>query len=161
MRESALKSTIFVGVPRVRFRALSIPNHHEANGGFSTSCFSQVILSLTALHDALDDEVKSALRTHSKRRVFLLMSILRAVTHLYVALAFDKSWTASFLTFMCKCILGKLIYRKATSDNVGPIVTRGRALWDSIYAPHADKLHDKLGALHPDFICKWARFSPI
>jgi hypothetical protein len=25
-------------------------------------------------------------------------------------------------------------------------------LWNSIYEPHADKLHDKLGLLHPDFI---------
>jgi len=143
---------------------LSIPNHHEANGGFSTSCCSQVILSLTALHNALDDEVKSALRTHSKRRVYLLRTFSGAVTHLYltfVALVIVKSWTASFLTFMCKYILDKFVHRKATLDNVQPIVTRGRALWDSIYAPHADKLHDKLGALHPDFICKWTRSSPI
>ena len=26
------------------------------------------------------------------------------------------------------------------------------ALWKSIYEPHAVKLYDKLGALHPDFI---------
>jgi len=42
MRESALKSTIFIGVPRV-------------------------ILSLAALHEALDDEVKEALRKYSRR----------------------------------------------------------------------------------------------
>ncbi|TFK43345.1 hypothetical protein BDQ12DRAFT_662025 [Crucibulum laeve] len=83
MRESALKSVIFVGVPRV-------------------------ILSLAALHEALDDDVKNALRTNSRRT--------------------------------------------ATSDNIESIVMRGRALWDSIYAPHADKLHDKLGSYHPDFI---------
>jgi hypothetical protein len=83
MRESALKSVIFIGVPRV-------------------------ILSLTALHEALDDEVKHALRTNSRRT--------------------------------------------ATSDNIESIVTRGKGLWKSIYTPHADKLHDKLGSLHPDFI---------
>ncbi|KAF6762878.1 hypothetical protein DFP72DRAFT_1030636 [Ephemerocybe angulata] len=83
MRESALKSVIFVGVPRV-------------------------ILSLAALHSALDEEVKAALRTDSRRT--------------------------------------------ASPDNVQSIVTQGRALWDSIYAPHADKLHDKLGSYHPDFI---------
>ncbi|KAF8803705.1 hypothetical protein BYT27DRAFT_7170917 [Phlegmacium glaucopus] len=83
MRESALKSVIFIGVPRV-------------------------ILSLTALHEALDDEVKHALRTNSKRT--------------------------------------------ATSDNISSIVTQGMALWKSIYQPHADKLHDKLGSYHPDFI---------
>ncbi|KAF8232429.1 hypothetical protein L208DRAFT_934702 [Tricholoma matsutake] len=83
IRESALKSTIFVGVPRV-------------------------ILSLTALQEALDDEVKSALRTHSRRT--------------------------------------------ATSENIESIIKRGKALWNSIYAPHADKLHGKLGSYHPDFI---------
>lgn len=83
MRESALKSVIFVGVPRV-------------------------ILSLAALHEALDEDVKAALRTHSRRT--------------------------------------------ATPDNVQSIVTTGRALWDDIYTPFADKLHDKLGSYHPDFI---------
>lgn len=83
MRESALKSAIFIGVPRV-------------------------ILSLAALHEALDEEVKSALRTQSRR--------------------------------------------VATSDNVKSIVTRGKGLWNAIYQPHADKLHDKLGSYHPDFI---------
>ncbi|TEB35498.1 hypothetical protein FA13DRAFT_1811198, partial [Coprinellus micaceus] len=83
MRESALKSVIFVGVPRV-------------------------ILSLAALHEALDEEVKTALRTHSRRT--------------------------------------------ATPDNVQSIVTTGKALWDELYAPFADKLHDKLGSYHPDFI---------
>ncbi|KAF9569483.1 hypothetical protein CPC08DRAFT_678338 [Agrocybe pediades] len=83
MRESALKSVIFVGVPRV-------------------------ILTLAELHQALDDEVKQALRTKSRRTVSV--------------------------------------------DNVESIVTRGRALWNSIYTPHADKLHDKLGSYHPDFI---------
>jgi len=83
MRESALKSVIFVGVPRV-------------------------ILSLAALHEALDGEVMQALRTKS--------------------------------------------HRTATSENIESTVKRGRALWDSIYAPHAVKLHDKLGSYHPDFI---------
>uniref|UniRef100_A0A0W0FC81 Uncharacterized protein n=1 Tax=Moniliophthora roreri TaxID=221103 RepID=A0A0W0FC81_MONRR len=83
IRESALKSTIFVGVPRV-------------------------ILSLAALNEALDEDVKSALRKHSKRN--------------------------------------------ATPENIESTISRGRALWDSIYTPHADKLHDKLGSYHPDFI---------
>ncbi|PFH52875.1 hypothetical protein AMATHDRAFT_73996 [Amanita thiersii Skay4041] len=83
MRESALKSTIFVGVPRV-------------------------ILSLAALHEALDNEVKAALRTHSQRNMM--------------------------------------------PENVESTLLRGKALWNSIYTPHADKLHDKLGSYHPDFI---------
>ncbi|KIL68129.1 hypothetical protein M378DRAFT_185176 [Amanita muscaria Koide BX008] len=83
MRESALKSTIFVGVPRV-------------------------ILSLTALHEALDSDVKAALRKDS--------------------------------------------HRVLTPQNVESTLLRGKMLWNSIYAPHADKLHDKLGSYHPDFI---------
>ncbi|KAG5723593.1 Dolichyl-P-Man:Man(5)GlcNAc(2)-PP-dolichyl mannosyltransferase [Termitomyces sp. T112] len=83
MRESALKSTIFVGVPRV-------------------------ILSLAELHGALDDDVKQALRSHSRRL--------------------------------------------ATPGNIESTIERGKALWNSIYTPHADKLHDKLGTYHPDFI---------
>ncbi|THV03278.1 hypothetical protein K435DRAFT_774972 [Dendrothele bispora CBS 962.96] len=83
IRESALKSTIFVGVPRV-------------------------ILSLAALNEAMDDDVKTALRKTSRRT--------------------------------------------ATPENIESTLVRGRALWDSIYAPHADKLHDKLGSYHPDFI---------
>jgi len=84
IREAALKSTIFVGVPRV-------------------------ILSLTALHEALDEDVKATLKQQSTQRAI-------------------------------------------TSENIEATITRGRALWDSIYAPHADKLHHKLGAYHPDFI---------
>jgi len=83
MRESALKSTIFVGVPRV-------------------------ILSLAALHEALDSAVKAALRMDSHRNLM--------------------------------------------AENVESTLLRGKTLWNSIYAPHADKLHDKLGSYHPDFI---------
>jgi hypothetical protein len=42
--------------------------------------------------------------------------------------------------------------RTATSENIETTMARGRALWHSIYEPHADKLHDKLGSYHPDFI---------
>jgi len=83
MRESALKSVIFIGVPRV-------------------------ILSLAALREALEDDVRHALRSHSRRT--------------------------------------------ANSDNITSFVTQGMALWKSIYQPHANKLHDKLGSYHPDFI---------
>ncbi|KAG7097151.1 hypothetical protein E1B28_004529 [Marasmius oreades] len=83
IRESALKSTIFVGVPRV-------------------------ILSLAALNEALDDDVRTALRKQSRRI--------------------------------------------STPDNIESTLARGQALWESIYTPHAQKLHDKLGSYHPDFI---------
>ena len=42
--------------------------------------------------------------------------------------------------------------RAATPENVETIVARGRGLWASIYEPHAEKLYNKLGGYHPDFI---------
>ncbi|KAJ7699903.1 hypothetical protein B0H17DRAFT_1047611 [Mycena rosella] len=67
-----------------------------------------VILSFAAFNEALDIDVRSALRTESRR--------------------------------------------DATPQNIESTVERGKALWRSIYAPHAEKLYDKLGSYHPDFI---------
>ena len=39
-----------------------------------------------------------------------------------------------------------------TPENVQTFVARGQALWKSIYEPHAEKLYNKLGSYHPDFI---------
>ncbi|KAF7355183.1 hypothetical protein MSAN_01434000 [Mycena sanguinolenta] len=83
IREAVLKSVIFVGVPRV-------------------------ILSFTAFNEALETDVRTALRAQSRR--------------------------------------------DATPENIVSTVERGKALWRSIYTPHAEKLHDKLGSYHPDFI---------
>jgi len=83
IREAVLKSVIFVGVPRV-------------------------ILSFAAFNEALDADVRTALRSQSRR--------------------------------------------DATPENIDSTIQRGRALWQSIYTPHAEKLHDKLGSYHPDFI---------
>ncbi|EJF62973.1 hypothetical protein DICSQDRAFT_83777 [Dichomitus squalens LYAD-421 SS1] len=85
MRESALKSCIFVGVPRT-------------------------ILSLANLHEAIEDDVKAGLRKAPSPK------------------------------------------RAATPENVETIVARGRGLWATIYEPHAEKLYNKLGGYHPDFI---------
>ncbi|KAL4076020.1 hypothetical protein V8B97DRAFT_83519 [Scleroderma yunnanense] len=83
MREAALKSVIFVGVPRT-------------------------ILSLTSLRDAIEDDVYAALQKNA--------------------------------------------VRDAKPQNIEATIARGMALWKSIYEPHAVKLYDKLGALHPDLI---------
>lgn len=83
MRESALKSTIFVGVPRT-------------------------ILALSGLMEAVEEDVKGILRTES--------------------------------------------HRTSTPENIEAVLSRGQALWNSIYAPHEVKLYDKLGSYHPDFI---------
>lgn len=48
------------------------------------------------------------------------------------------------------CILAES--RMVNSGNVDMFVERGRALWKSIYEPHAEKLYNKLGSYHPDFI---------
>lgn len=85
MRESALKSSIFVGVPRT-------------------------ILSLAGMSEVLEDDVKAGLRQEAHGA------------------------------------------RVATPQNVDEIVARGRGLWKTIYTPHAEKLYNKLGAYHPDFI---------
>ncbi|KAK8843937.1 hypothetical protein IAR55_006729 [Kwoniella newhampshirensis] len=46
--------------------------------------------------------------------------------------------------------LGTTAYRHIDSSNVTEINTRGRALWDSIYQPHHEKLISKLDQSHPD-----------
>ncbi|WVQ84526.1 hypothetical protein IAT38_006680 [Cryptococcus sp. DSM 104549] len=46
--------------------------------------------------------------------------------------------------------LDKQAYRQNDSSTVTEINTRGRALWDAIYAPHHEKLISKLDASHPD-----------
>ncbi|KAH8113378.1 hypothetical protein DFH11DRAFT_1689531 [Phellopilus nigrolimitatus] len=43
-------------------------------------------------------------------------------------------------------------HRSVTPSNVNEFVHRGSALWKSIYEPHAEKLYNKLGSYHPDFI---------
>lgn len=46
--------------------------------------------------------------------------------------------------------LAKQPTRQPTTANLDAITARGRALWDSIYAPFEDKLVTKLGTSHPD-----------
>ena len=36
------------------------------------------------------------------------------------------------------------------SESTNPTFSRGRKLWESVYAPHADKLIAKLSSYHPD-----------
>lgn len=49
---------------------------HAVYLGEVTSCAFQVILSLAALHEALDDEVKQSLRTESRRFVSPMSLVL-------------------------------------------------------------------------------------
>ena len=50
------------------------------------------------------------------------------------------------------CTLLFVFSRTATAANIEETIARGKALWASIYEPHAEKLWNKLGSYHPDFI---------
>lgn len=64
-------------------------------------------------------------------------------------------------------VLAFLARREASVENIEATIQRGMTLWNSIYEPHAAKLYNKLGALHPDFISTysfpsspWSYLSP-
>src|SRR5450432_644610 len=42
------------------------------------------------------------------------------------------------------------MYRTVNHENIGAMKRRGRALWDSLYAPFENKLYNKLSQSHPD-----------
>jgi hypothetical protein len=59
----------------------------------------------------------------------------------------------AFHASLPKSVAGKLATgpsRTPTPSNLGDISTRGRQLWDSIYAPFENKLVEKLALSHPD-----------
>ena len=91
--------------------------------------FPQVILSLAEFTNALERDVKERLPKTLTRFVF--HRILRCVS----CRMQDDDPTEITRT-----------------EEVDAIVARGRILWDSIYEPHAVKLHDKLSSYHPDFM---------
>lgn len=141
MREAALKSAIFVGVPRVcRITHITFLLSSVFFFFFpSLVVFHvQTIGALAGLTDALEDDVKAGLRTNSRRCAvsFHLLKIL-SVTH--------TSQTND----------GSHPPRTANPENIDAIIARGTALWNSIYEPHAVKLHDKLASYHPDLICRF------
>jgi hypothetical protein len=94
----------------------------------------QVILSLAELTRALEDDVKERLPKTSKRFVFhhIFHSMLR------------QMWDRDLLEII-------------RTEDKDAIVARGRILWNSIYDPYADKLHDKLSSYHPDFMGEYMR----
>jgi hypothetical protein len=136
MREAALKSTIFVGVPRVCGGAppifqpslnilfFSLAGHwrsrwfdrcaREGCQGWLTDPFAQVWRVFAPLFRRFDGFA-------------------------------DGDVNATPLLH--------LLSRNATPENIDAIVANGMALWNSIYEPHAVKLYEKLGSYHPDLIC--------
>jgi hypothetical protein len=63
MREAALKSAIFVGVPRVS----SLISYLPLFSMFIVLGYIQTIGALAGLTDALEDNVKAGLRTDTRR----------------------------------------------------------------------------------------------
>jgi hypothetical protein len=137
MREAALKSTIFVGVPRVcavhlSFSSLSQTTFFSSRAddwrsrwsdrrarkgcqGWLADRFAQVCSPTTPIFDVLSDK-----RT--------------------------RAWVASRNAAVSSS-------RNATPENIDAVISNGMALWNSIYEPHAVKLYEKLGSYHPDFTC--------
>ena len=69
MREAALKSSIFIGVPRVR--SVNVPQKivDRRNPIFSL----KTILSLAAMTEAFEDDVRNKLRKESLRYVITIL----------------------------------------------------------------------------------------
>lgn len=90
----------------------------------------KTILSLAGLNEVLEDDVKAGLRKDGSSKRY------HSVLHAWLIFR--------LLTFFR--------HRVPTTENVGEILTRGKTLWQSIYTPHDEKLYNKLGSYHPDFI---------
>jgi hypothetical protein len=97
---------------------------------FFLSTYIQAIGALAGLTDALEDDVKAGLRTNSRRCV-----------------VFVSRHTSQQTT--------DPRHRTANAEDIDAVLARGTALWNSIYEPHAVKLHDKLASYHPDLICRF------
>jgi hypothetical protein len=117
---------------------------------FSLSLFfffffcAQVIGALAGLTDALEDDVKAGLRTTSRRCTVRF--------HLHPPNPLTSKWAGGLV----------ICLRTANPENIDAIIARGIALWNSIYEPHAVKLHDKLASYHPDLICTFPpSFFPL
>ena len=140
MRESAFRSTVFVGVPRVSpdQGSTGVCNFIVSFWGsrvfVRSSGLVQVILSLGELTHALEDDVKERLPKTLNRFVFnrTFPSMLREVRD------HDPPETTR-------------------TEDKDAIAARGRILWNSVYDPYANKLHDKLSSYHPDFMGEYTR----
>ena len=105
-----------------------------------SSCSSglvQVILSLAELTNALENDVKERLPKTPSRFVFhpRFRSMLRD----------SRPRPAASIR----------------TKDMDTIITRGRTLWNSIYEPYEDKLHDKLSSYHPDFMGEYTVVSSL
>jgi hypothetical protein len=106
---------------------------------------AQVIGALAGLTDALEDDVKAGLRTDS-RRCAPFSTLLRS---------------PSLTRPPAAGLFSTQLNRTANPENIDAIIARGTALWNSIYEPHAVKLHDKLASYHPDLICTFPSSLPF
>jgi hypothetical protein len=140
MRSAALKSTIFVGVPRVCRIAYPL--------------FS-VVLSISFLLFSRIGH-RSSRRTHGRARRRRegwpadRLTQVRRPFHLLKSSS-PRQQASGWYPPSCPCLSSPS--RTANPENIEAIIARGTALWNSIYEPHAVKLHDKLASYHPDLVC--------
>lgn len=126
MREAALKSVIFVGIPRVSL------------------CEKEKGAGADNMNYNLDDPVFDGLKGRARRRRIRCVTKKRDQVRRDLGIAQQHE------------VLAFLARREASAENIEATVQRGMDLWKSIYEPHAVKLYDKLGALHPDFISTYS-----
>ena len=141
MREAALKSTIFVGVPRVCGVHLSFSSLPQQ---FFFFFHVQTIGALAGLTGALEKDVKAGLRTDSRR------CGVCSPTSLKFGVLLKGARVCGGATSRNAAVSSS---RDATPENINAITANGMALWNSIYEPHAVKLYEKLGSYYPDFMC--------
>ena len=97
--------------------------------------FLQVILSLAEFTNALEDDVKERLPKTLSRFVFHRI----------------------LCCMLCGDVRDDDPLEIPRMEDGDAIVARGRILWNSIYEPHAVKLHDRLSSYHPDFMGEYTR----
>ena len=99
--------------------------------------------------EAVEEDVKGILRTESHRYVIHRheRTSLKTICARFLSVNYNADGLAGAL-------------RTSTPENIEAVLSRGQALWNSIYAPHEVKLYGKLGSYHPDFICASAALSP-
>ena len=139
MREAALKSVIFVGVPRVSLK-------RKKGVETTKACTCRELIELPC---NLDNSVLGGLKRRAgRRRVCCVAEAFDPVRRRPVPQQHE--------------VLAFLACREPNAENIEATIQSGMALWNSIYEPHAAKLHGKLAALHPDFISTYSfPFHPV
>ena len=126
MREAAVKSAIFVGVPRVR-----VPSQ-------PANVVPGLILACAMCYGPQDDPELGSTNRGARGRCEDVPpeSVPSVRQYIYVLMLCLTRYE-----------------REANAKNIERLMQRGRDLWKDIYTPHDVKLANKLASYHPDFIC--------